>query len=188
MSIKDITNYKALSETLASSGQPEEMQFKEIAEAGFEVVINLAMPNSDNAIPEEGYLVTARRMMYVHLAVPFEAPTAEHLRSYFALMEAFKGKKSWVHCVVNYRVSAFMYQYLRLVHNESAEEARRVIVADWRPDQVWRDFMALEGEDIGLLQGALVSASHRNSLIAGSLGGDASRGNYYVVKRPTLSQ
>lgn len=93
MSIKETSNYKAVSETLASSGQPDEMQFKAIAEAGFEVVINLAMPNSENAIPEEGYIVTARKMVYVHLPVPFDAPTAGHLRSFFALMRAFEGKK-----------------------------------------------------------------------------------------------
>jgi protein tyrosine phosphatase (PTP) superfamily phosphohydrolase (DUF442 family) len=150
MSIEDITNYKAISKTLASSGQPDEMQFKEIAEAGFEVVINLAMPNSDNAIPEEGYIVTARKMVYVHLPVPFEAPTAEHLRSFFALLEAFEGKKCWVHCVVNYRASAFLYQYFRLVQKLSSEEAEKVMIAEWRPDQVWRDFMALEKKDVGL--------------------------------------
>ncbi|MET0106548.1 MAG: protein tyrosine phosphatase family protein [Sedimenticola sp.] len=150
MSIEDITNYKAVSETLASSGQPEEMQFKDIAQAGFEVVINLAMPNSDNAIPEEGYIVTARKMMYVHLPVPFEAPTVEHLKSFFALLEALEGKKCWVHCVVNYRVSAFMYQYFRLVHKVSAEDAKKVIIAEWKPDQVWREFMALDERDVGL--------------------------------------
>jgi hypothetical protein len=37
-------------------------------------VINLAMPNSENAIPEEGYIVTARSMTYVHIPVPFDAP------------------------------------------------------------------------------------------------------------------
>ena len=150
MSIEDITNYKAVSETLASSGQPEEMQFKEIAEAGFEVVINLAMPNSDNAIPEEGYIVTARKMVYVHIPVPFEAPTAEHLRSFIVLLEALKGKKCWVHCVVNYRVSAFLYQYFRLVQKVSTGEAKKVIIAEWKPDQVWREFMALEEKDLGL--------------------------------------
>jgi len=150
MSIEDITNYKAVSDKLASSGQPGEMQFKEIAEAGFDVVINLAMPNSDNAIPEEGYIVSARKMMYVHLAVPFDAPTAEHLRLFFSLLKAFEGKKCWVHCVVNYRVSAFLYQYFRLVRNVSSEEAKAVIIAGWQPDQVWREFMALEGKDVGL--------------------------------------
>jgi protein tyrosine phosphatase (PTP) superfamily phosphohydrolase (DUF442 family) len=150
MSVEDITNYKAVSGNLASSGQPREMQFREIAEAGFDAVINLAMPNSDNAIPEEGYIVSARKMMYVHLAVPFDSPTAEHLRLFFALLKAFEGKKCWVHCVVNYRVSAFLYQYFRLVRNVSSEEAKAVIVAGWKPDQVWREFMALEGKDVGI--------------------------------------
>lgn len=150
MSIEGITNYKSVTENLASSGQPDDMQFKEIAAAGYEVVINLAMPNSDNAIPEEGYIVTARKMVYVHLPVPFEAPTVEHLRSFFALMAAFEGKKCWLHCAVNYRVSAFLYQYFRLVRNVNAEEAKKVIIAAWNPDQVWRDFMALEAEDVGL--------------------------------------
>jgi protein tyrosine phosphatase (PTP) superfamily phosphohydrolase (DUF442 family) len=149
MSIEEITNYMAVSETLASSGQPDEMQFKEIAQAGFDVVINLAMPDSDNSIPEEGYIVTARKMIYVHLPVPFNAPTAGHLRSFFALLDAFEGKKCWVHCVVNYRVSAFMYQYFRLVRKMSTEEAKKVIIAEWNPDQVWRDFMTLEERDIG---------------------------------------
>ncbi len=59
MAMEDIVNYLYISEHMASSGQPEEHQFKEIALAGYQVVINLAMPDSDNAVPEEGYLVTA---------------------------------------------------------------------------------------------------------------------------------
>jgi protein tyrosine phosphatase (PTP) superfamily phosphohydrolase (DUF442 family) len=108
------------------------------------------MPNSDNAIPEEGYLVTARKMMYVHIPVPFEAPAAGHLRSFIALLKALEGKKCWVHCVVNYRVSAFMYQYFRFVRKVSAEEAKKVIIDEWEPDQVWREFMALEESDVEL--------------------------------------
>jgi protein tyrosine phosphatase (PTP) superfamily phosphohydrolase (DUF442 family) len=150
MSIEDITNYKKVSDTLASSGQPDEMQFKEIAQAGFEVVINLAMPNSDNAIPEEGYIVTARGMTYIHLPVPFEAPTTNHLKSFINIMNALEGKKLWIHCVVNYRVSAFLYQYFRLVHKETPDEARRVIIDEWKPDQVWQEFMALTETDIGI--------------------------------------
>jgi protein tyrosine phosphatase (PTP) superfamily phosphohydrolase (DUF442 family) len=94
MSIEEIINHKTISETLSSSGQPDEIQFKDIAQTGFEVVINLAMPNSDNAIVDEGYIVTARKMIYVHLAVPFEAPEAHHLSSFFSLLEAFKEKNA----------------------------------------------------------------------------------------------
>jgi len=148
MNLSDITNYLAVSERLASSGQPDGPQFKAIAEAGFEVVINLAMPNSENAIPEEGNIVTARKMSYVHLPVPFDAPTAGHLRTFFALMQAFDGKACWVHCALNYRVSAFLYQYFRLVRKTDPEAARRVIIAGWQPDPVWQAFMALEAADV----------------------------------------
>ena len=150
MSIDGITSFRKISERLASSGQPDEMQFKAIAEAGFEVVINLAMPNSDNAIPEEGYIVTARKMSYVHLPIPFEAPSVEHLKSFFALMQAFESKRCWIHCVVNYRVSAFLYQYFRLVLRLSDEEAIKVVVEEWQPYEVWQAFMALEAKDVGI--------------------------------------
>lgn len=150
MSIQDITNFKQVCESIASSGQPEESQFKAIAAAGYRVVINLAMPNSDHAIPEEGYIVSARRMDYVHLPIPFEAPTASHLKTFLALMEAFDDRKVWVHCVVNYRVSAFLYQYLRLVRGYDAEAAREAVFTGWEPDRVWREFMVLEKSDVDL--------------------------------------
>ena len=67
MSIEDITNFIQVSNQIASSGQPDEHQFKMIAEGKYQVVINLAMPNSDGAIPEEGNIVTAHKMIYIHI-------------------------------------------------------------------------------------------------------------------------
>ena len=141
MQLGDICNYIRLSDRLSSSGQPEEKQFRLIRKAGFKVVINLAMPNSENAIPEEGNIVTAHRMTYVHIPVPFEAPGPDHLRQFFSMMEAFSGEQVWMHCALNYRVSAFMYLYQRLVKAESEDSARRVMLPNWEPDKVWRNFM-----------------------------------------------
>ncbi|MCG7984154.1 MAG: protein tyrosine phosphatase family protein [Candidatus Thiodiazotropha lotti] len=93
MAIENIINYLRISDRIASSGQPDEAQFKAIAQAGFQVVINLAMPNSDHAIPEEGYIVTARKMSYVHIPVPFDAPDAEHLKTFVGFMEGVQDKK-----------------------------------------------------------------------------------------------
>ncbi len=149
MAVEDITNYLKVSETLTSSGQPTEMEFKAIAEAGFEVVINLTMPNSENVIPEEGYIVTARGMSYTHLPIPYDAPSGEHLKTFLGIMDAFAGKKCWVHCVVNQRVSAFLFQYHKLVLGMSDEDARKVIIPGWQPENVWREFMALKKQDIG---------------------------------------
>jgi len=150
MSVQQITNYRELSERLASSGQPEEIEFKDISAAGYEVVINLAMPNSDNAIPEEGQIVSARKMIYVHLPVPFENPTPSDLRVFLGLMETFSDKKCWVHCALNMRASAFLFQYYKLVLGVPLHEANKVLLPDWQPNDVWNRFMSLKAEDLGL--------------------------------------
>lgn len=148
MGIEQIINYIRVSDRIASSGQPDEHQFRYIADAGYQVVLNLAMPNSDNALPEEGNIVTSQRMTYVHIPVPFDAPGADHLTTFLRAMDAFSDKQLWIHCVVNYRVSAFLYQYMRLVQGATQEEARTVMLPTWQPNTVWQRFMAYESDDI----------------------------------------
>ena len=148
MCIKDIKNYLQISERIASSGQPEENQFKSIANAKYDVVVNLAMPNSENALPEEGNVVTANKMVYVHIPVPFDAPDIIHLKQFISIMKAFSEQRVWVHCVVNYRVSAFLYQYLRLVQGASEEQAQKVLLPSWQPNDVWKRFMTISTEQI----------------------------------------
>ena len=152
MSIDRITNYLQISDRIVSSGQPEEHQFKSIAKANFEVIINLAMPNSENAIPEEGNIVTAHRMTYVHIPVPFDAPTIDHLRKFLKVMTAFSDHKVWAHCVVNYRVSAFLYHYQLIAQGATEEQARKVILPSWQPNEVWQRFMAIPREEVALQQ------------------------------------
>lgn len=96
-----ICNYARLPDCLSTSGQLEEKRFRLIREAGLKAVINLAMPNSDKAIPEEGNMVTAHRMARVHIPVPFEPPGRDHLRQFFSLLEAFSGEKVPVPCALD---------------------------------------------------------------------------------------
>ena len=91
MSIENIRNHIQVSENIASSGQPDVAEFQDIATAGYDVVVNLAMPDSDFAIPEEGNIVTAAGMAYIHIPVPFDAPTAEHLRQFIKVMQIYSG-------------------------------------------------------------------------------------------------
>jgi protein tyrosine phosphatase (PTP) superfamily phosphohydrolase (DUF442 family) len=143
--MQDITNYVQLTDLVGTSGQPTEQQFKAIADAGFTAVINLAMPDSDKAIPEEGSIVTGLGMSYVHIPVPFDAPSCAHLKQFSGAMQAFDGQRVWVHCVVNARVSAFMYQYLTKVKGLPEAESRSPILDRWEPDmdEVWRNFLAM---------------------------------------------
>ncbi|MGK7872874.1 MAG: protein tyrosine phosphatase family protein [Xenococcaceae cyanobacterium] len=141
MTVKNIINYLRVSDRISSSGQPDEDGFRSIAAAGFGAVINLAMPSSKNAISEEGSIVTELGMAYHHIPVPFDAPKASHLKQFFGLMESLQDEMVWVHCVVNYRGSAFLYLYRRW-KGMPDDEARIAVLANWEPNATWRAFMA----------------------------------------------
>lgn len=145
-------NYFQISDAVGTSGQPRGDQFADIAADGYETVINLAMPDSNEAIPEEGTVVAEQGMTYIHLPVPFDNPTPEHLKRFIAIMSALEGSKVWVHCVVNKRVSAFMYHYLTKVKGYDTERATSPVLREWGQDMeaVWRSFMEIGKEEIGL--------------------------------------
>src|SRR5436309_14841832 len=67
--LSNIYNFRAINEQLGTAGQPSEAQLRFVRDAGFDVVINLALPTSDNALPNEGSIVTALGMAYVHIPI-----------------------------------------------------------------------------------------------------------------------
>src|SRR5215510_14560038 len=60
--LSEIYNFRAVGDRLGTAGQPTEQQFQAIRDAGYEVVLNIALPTSDNALPNEGSLVTGLGM------------------------------------------------------------------------------------------------------------------------------
>jgi hypothetical protein len=56
-------------------------------------------------------------------------------------MHAFEGRRVFVHCAANMRVSAFMYLYRVIFKDVAASEARRDLNAIWHPDEVWSKYI-----------------------------------------------
>ena len=148
--MEDIINFYQITENVGTGGQPTIRQLAEIAEANYSAIVNLAMYDSDNAIPEEGDIVSSLGMKYIHIPVPFEAPTSHHLKKFFNVMDSFEEKKIFVHCAVNARVSAFMHQYLTLKKGVSSEKATSPLLHQWLPkmDSNWKFIMELEIDEI----------------------------------------
>jgi len=139
---KGILNTIIINEGICTSGQPSPNQFTEIAETGFTSVINLAMPDSTNALPDEGGFVTEAGMNYFHIPVPFAAPTRQHLKLFLKLIKTLEEEKVWVHCALNWRVSAFMAHYQKQVLALSELEVVPMLES-WEPDEIWQDFLKL---------------------------------------------
>jgi protein tyrosine phosphatase (PTP) superfamily phosphohydrolase (DUF442 family) len=133
-----IRNFLQVDDRLATSGMPGPDDFTAIAKAGYEVIVNLAMPTSDNAMANEGDLVTRAGMSYVHLPVNFESPRRADFERFVSVMEAWRGQRVFVHCAANMRVSAFVFLYRVLHRGESRAAAEKDLQRIWNPDGPWR--------------------------------------------------
>lgn len=140
--LSEIYNYLPLSDSIGTGGQPTVEQFAELKKAGYEVVVNLALSTSTNAIPNEAEIVKSEGMAYVHIPVEWENPTLEDIQQFFATLQANADKKVFVHCAMNMRVSAFMYLYRRLQQQIDEEAARRNLEEIWTPNPTWEQFIS----------------------------------------------
>jgi protein tyrosine phosphatase (PTP) superfamily phosphohydrolase (DUF442 family) len=139
--ISDILNYLPISESLGTAGQPTSEQFAAIRAAGYGVVINLAMPDSTNALANERNLVEAQGMVYVHIPVVWESPTLDDLARFFDEVEDCRGRKVFVHCAMNMRVSCFVLLYRVVRLGVPLAEAVQTMRRIWAPDAVWQAFI-----------------------------------------------
>jgi protein tyrosine phosphatase (PTP) superfamily phosphohydrolase (DUF442 family) len=139
--MEDIYNFLKISDTIATSGQPTSEQFWAIKKAGYEVIVNLALPESSNALPDEKQIVENQGMQYIHIPVVWENPTLENVTEFFHVMEENVDKQVFVHCAANMRVSAFMYLYRCLHEGISDEDAKKDLQKIWIPNETWQKFI-----------------------------------------------
>jgi protein tyrosine phosphatase (PTP) superfamily phosphohydrolase (DUF442 family) len=141
--VKDIYNYQFLNENLSSSGMPTADQMKEVAEAGTQVVINLAPHTAQDALPNEEALVESLGMEYVNIPVDWKNPVRQNLDDFFQAMDEHKAEKILVHCQANYRASSFVMMYRVLRLGWKKEDAIPIMEKMWNPEDfpVWHKFI-----------------------------------------------
>lgn len=145
-----IHNFVQLRPNIATAGQPNENQFATIADAGYSAVIHLLMPDNKDAIQKEGAIVAGHGMSYIHIPVPFDNPQPIQVKDFCNYLIALNDRKVFVHCIMNYRVSAFMYHYLNKVIGEDAASSRSPMFDKWEPEPVWQKLLSWSREEIGL--------------------------------------
>jgi protein tyrosine phosphatase (PTP) superfamily phosphohydrolase (DUF442 family) len=139
--LKNINNFHRLSHELGSAGQPTAEQLRSIAEAGYEVVVNLALHDAPYALEDEAAVVQALGLEYLHLPVDWEAPTRADLEAFMRVMEARQGRRIFVHCAENKRVSVFVALHRILRQGWSVDAALAVTRDVWEPNPVWQAFI-----------------------------------------------
>jgi len=136
-----IINYVEINPNLGTAGQPSLEQFADIKKAGYQVVINLNPDSAASAVEDEGSLVKSLGMDYIYIPVIWAEPKAADLEQFFNAMQQNQGRKVFVHCAMNMRVSAFVYLYRVLAEGAPEETARASMLAIWEPNETWQAFI-----------------------------------------------
>ena len=134
---------------MTTSGQPTEQQLADIQALGVRHIINLGLHTHEKALPDEAASVSRLGMTYIHIPVDFQHPTDEDFTRFCAAMERLTEVPVHVHCIANYRVSAFFYRYRRDVLGMDETQARAEMEAVWQPKGVWVEFVKPRGEGRG---------------------------------------
>ena len=140
--LEDIQDFYDLSPLALTSGQPSAEQFPFIQTAGCELVINLAQIKENSGLAGEDDLVKSLGMEYIPIPVIWTQPLPSDLDAFFETMRLNKGRKIYVHCIRNFRVSAFMFLYRVLRLGEDETTARIDLEMLWEPNEIWSAFIA----------------------------------------------
>lgn len=136
-----IIHWQRLDERVTTSGQPTEDDLAALARLGVLHVINLALHTHERALKDEAGAVRHLGMNYIHLPVIFTDPTEADFAAFVSAFEATHPEAVHVHCIMNYRVSAFFYRYRRDVLGWEEAKAREAMDRIWRPEGVWDAFI-----------------------------------------------
>jgi len=134
-------NFVAVTDRLASSGQPSVAQLQRLRARGYAVVINLAPPESFGSIVNEGELVASQGLAYINIPVDWQKPAERDFQLFSDVLNSNRDRKVWVHCQMNMRASAFLFLY-RVIHDRPPlARALEPVHAVWVPNEVWRGFL-----------------------------------------------
>lgn len=142
----DFRNWQRRPDGITTSGKLEASDPARLAAIGVRHLVNLALDNHTEALADEAALLAAEGIAYTHIPVLFDAPSADHVAALEAALAAHDGPHH-VHCIMNWRVTAFLYLIDRAA-GASEPEARARMAAVWNPMEdenapaTWRSLLS----------------------------------------------
>ncbi len=136
---------------LTTSGRIEPADVACLAGLGVRHVINLALDTHPEALADEAQVMAAHGLGYTQIPVPFDAPDDSHFAAFCAALVRAEHPLH-VHCIMNWRVSAFLYRWHRDVQGMAEPQARALMERQWVPETnphpdaaAWAAFIAGTG-------------------------------------------
>lgn len=127
----DIRNWQRRPDGITTSGRLVPGDPVRLAAIGVRHVVNLALSDHPEALADEAGQMAAAGIGYTHIPVPFDAPTRGHVARLARVLAEVDGPVH-VHCIMNWRVTAFLYLIDRQA-GIAEPEARARMTSVWDP-------------------------------------------------------
>jgi protein tyrosine phosphatase (PTP) superfamily phosphohydrolase (DUF442 family) len=143
MTIEEIYQYRKVDDQLITGGQPTAENLQAVAEQGFRTVINLAPINPRYSLDDEAGLVQSLGMLYQHIPVDWDNPTANDFSAFETVLQSLPAGKTFIHCAANFRVTAFYSLYAQKHLGWSKAKADQFRASIWQGSDypVWEAFI-----------------------------------------------
>jgi protein tyrosine phosphatase (PTP) superfamily phosphohydrolase (DUF442 family) len=133
-------NFVKVSNRIDTSGQPPKELLDKFSDKNYDLVINLAPPQSHGSVIEEGGLIAKHGTKYVNIPVDWDNPTEQDFDFFSSVLNANGQNRVLVHCQINMRGSLFTFLY-RVIHEKTdpslAHEKMNLV---WVPSGKWLKF------------------------------------------------
>jgi len=134
----DAPNPVQVSPSLITLGQPTRTALAGLSKLGIQTVIYLAPSTVEDAVKDEPKLLRRQGIEYVHIPVPFGAPTEQHFAAISSALANRRDRKVLVHCQVNMRASTMVFLYRAVTLHEEPAQAYEAVSRVWSPEGPWK--------------------------------------------------
>jgi protein tyrosine phosphatase (PTP) superfamily phosphohydrolase (DUF442 family) len=126
---------------MMSAGLPNEDHFNTLKTIGVTRVIDL-LPGDRSA---QRQMMKRLGLDYTNIGVDWQNPSLDDFHDYVTAMQQTTDDSgiTLTHCRLNWRGAVFTYLYRITQLNESEKTARKDLLAIWRPNATWQDFIDL---------------------------------------------
>lgn len=114
-----------------TSGQPTRESLAALKSEGFDAVIYLAPSDVVDAIADEGEILQAQGIEFVHVPIRFRAPAPADVEQVARVLDRLDGRKVLVHCQVNMRASSVVFLYRAAYRGVDPAKAYESVTRVW---------------------------------------------------------
>ena len=140
----DAPNFVPVTSSLATSGQPSAATLAGLKRIGVEAVISIGPRGGPELVPEEPAIVRAQGIDFVYLPFPPDGPSEAQFLAVAEALRRVQGRRTLVHCQVNWQASTFVFLHRVIVGKEEPELAYESVARVWSPSGPWRELVVAQ--------------------------------------------